>query len=119
MEIKVLGPGCANCHKMEELARTAVSELGIEAKIEKITRTIMMICASIVACSQTYTKSNFDLAITTHAGFIPLHLHSSRAVVCIISPCQRSGQRFPALPGAMALTGRAHARGPSAFLAGG
>ena len=37
MEIKVLGPGCANCHKMEEMARTAVKELGIEAKIEKIT----------------------------------------------------------------------------------
>ena len=36
MEIKVLGPGCANCHKMEELAKTAVNELGIEAKIEKI-----------------------------------------------------------------------------------
>ena len=36
MEIKVLGPGCANCHKMEELAKTAVKELGIEAKIEKI-----------------------------------------------------------------------------------
>jgi len=36
MEIKVLGPGCANCHKMEELARTAVKELGIDAKIEKI-----------------------------------------------------------------------------------
>ena len=36
MEIKVLGPGCANCHKMEELAKTAVKELGIEAKVEKI-----------------------------------------------------------------------------------
>ena len=36
MEIKVLGPGCANCHKMEELAKTAVKELGIDAKIEKI-----------------------------------------------------------------------------------
>jgi small redox-active disulfide protein 2 len=36
MEIKVLGPGCANCHKMEELAQTAVKELGIDAKIEKI-----------------------------------------------------------------------------------
>lgn len=36
MEIKVLGPGCANCHKMEELATTAVKELGIDAKIGKI-----------------------------------------------------------------------------------
>lgn len=36
MEIKVLGPGCANCHKMEELARTAVKELGIEADIEHV-----------------------------------------------------------------------------------
>jgi len=37
MEIKVLGPGCANCHKMEEMAKTAVKELGLEAKVEKIT----------------------------------------------------------------------------------
>ncbi len=37
MEIKVLGPGCANCTKMEELAKTAVKDLGIDAKIEKIT----------------------------------------------------------------------------------
>jgi small redox-active disulfide protein 2 len=36
MEIKVLGPGCANCHKMEELTKTAVKELGIPATIEKI-----------------------------------------------------------------------------------
>jgi small redox-active disulfide protein 2 len=36
MEIKVLGPGCANCHKMDDLAKTAVKELGIDAKIEKI-----------------------------------------------------------------------------------
>ena len=36
MEIKVLGPGCANCHTMEELAKKAVSELALEAKVEKI-----------------------------------------------------------------------------------
>jgi len=37
MEIKVLGPGCPNCSTMEELAKKAVKELGIEAKVEKIT----------------------------------------------------------------------------------
>lgn len=37
MEIKVLGPGCANCSKMEEMAKTAVKELGIEATVVKIT----------------------------------------------------------------------------------
>ncbi len=36
MEIKVLGPGCANCHTMEQLAKTAIKELGIEARVEKI-----------------------------------------------------------------------------------
>ncbi len=36
MDIKVLGPGCANCHKMEELVRTAIKELGIDAKVEKV-----------------------------------------------------------------------------------
>ncbi len=36
MEIKVLGPGCANCHTMEQIAMTAVRELGIEAHIERI-----------------------------------------------------------------------------------
>lgn len=36
MEIKVLGPGCPNCHKMEELAKTAVKELGIDASIKKV-----------------------------------------------------------------------------------
>jgi small redox-active disulfide protein 2 len=36
-EIKILGPGCANCHTMEKLAQAAVSELGIDAKFEKVT----------------------------------------------------------------------------------
>lgn len=36
MEIKILGPGCSNCYKMEELAKNAVKELGIDAKVEKV-----------------------------------------------------------------------------------
>ncbi|HOG16204.1 MAG TPA: thioredoxin family protein [Syntrophales bacterium] len=37
MEIKILGPGCANCRKVEELVRQAVAEAGVEARIEKVT----------------------------------------------------------------------------------
>jgi small redox-active disulfide protein 2 len=37
MEITVLGPGCPNCTMMEELVKKAVKELGIEAKIDKVT----------------------------------------------------------------------------------
>jgi len=37
MEIKVLGPGCTNCNKMEEMAKQAVKELGVTAEIVKIT----------------------------------------------------------------------------------
>ena len=37
MVIKILGPGCANCKKLEENVRQAVSELGIDAVIEKVT----------------------------------------------------------------------------------
>lgn len=36
MEIKILGPGCANCHKVEEMAKTAVKELGIDAEVVKV-----------------------------------------------------------------------------------
>jgi small redox-active disulfide protein 2 len=36
LDIKVLGPGCDNCHKVEALAQQAVANLGAEATIEKI-----------------------------------------------------------------------------------
>jgi small redox-active disulfide protein 2 len=37
LTVKVLGSGCANCHKLEDSARSAVTRLGAEAKIEKVT----------------------------------------------------------------------------------
>jgi small redox-active disulfide protein 2 len=36
MEIKVCGPGCANCRKAEEIVREAVADAGIDARILKI-----------------------------------------------------------------------------------
>ncbi len=35
--IKVLGPGCENCQKVNEVAHQAVANFGVEAQFEKIT----------------------------------------------------------------------------------
>ncbi|MEF3694180.1 MAG: thioredoxin family protein [Candidatus Cloacimonadota bacterium] len=37
MIIKILGTGCPKCKKLEENARAAAAELGIEASFEKVT----------------------------------------------------------------------------------
>jgi len=34
IQIRVLGPGCSNCHNLEANARAAAAQLGIEANIE-------------------------------------------------------------------------------------
>jgi small redox-active disulfide protein 2 len=36
MLIQILGMGCAKCTKLEEQARKAVAELGIDAQVEKV-----------------------------------------------------------------------------------
>ena len=36
LNIKVLGPGCDNCKKVEAIARQAVMSMGMEAEIVKV-----------------------------------------------------------------------------------
>ena len=40
MKIKVLGPGCAKCEQTEKIVKEAVSEVGIEAAVEKVMDTM-------------------------------------------------------------------------------
>ena len=35
--VKVLGPGCANCRKLEAVAREAATGAGVEAEFVKVT----------------------------------------------------------------------------------
>ena len=48
LSIKVLGPGCANCERMMDLAENAIGEIlsenpGLEVSLEKITDTLKFI----------------------------------------------------------------------------
>ncbi len=37
LSIKVLGPGCANCKRLEQIVKKVVGERALDAQIEKIT----------------------------------------------------------------------------------
>ncbi len=37
LNIKVLGPGCANCKRLEQMTRREIERLGLTAEIEKVT----------------------------------------------------------------------------------
>lgn len=37
LTIKVLGSGCANCKRLEQLTRKVIDELGVEAEVIKVT----------------------------------------------------------------------------------
>lgn len=36
LTVKVLGPGCMNCNKVEAVARQAISALGVDANVIKL-----------------------------------------------------------------------------------
>jgi len=37
LSVKILGSGCANCKKLEAIARQAIAGLGVEAEVIKVT----------------------------------------------------------------------------------
>ena len=37
LTIKVLGSGCSNCHKVQDLAKQAVAQLAVDAQVEMVT----------------------------------------------------------------------------------
>ncbi|HUT68575.1 MAG TPA: thioredoxin family protein [Dehalococcoidales bacterium] len=77
MKIKVLGPGCARCHQLEQTAREVIKELGINAEIEDVkdikkimeypilTTPGLVIDEKLVCSGRVPTKSEVTTFITT------------------------------------------------------
>ena len=77
MKIKVLGPGCARCHQLEQTTREAVTELGIDAEIEEVkdvkkimeypilTTPGLVIDEKLVCSGRVPTKAEVNTFITT------------------------------------------------------
>ncbi|MEI7643865.1 MAG: thioredoxin family protein [Chloroflexales bacterium] len=42
LNVKVLGPGCANCKRLEAMVQKVVAERGLTAEIEKVTDYVQM-----------------------------------------------------------------------------
>ncbi len=40
MDIKVLGPGCPKCQQTEKVVKEALAEIGLDARLEKVTDTL-------------------------------------------------------------------------------
>jgi len=62
MEIKVLGPGCANCSKLEEATRKAVEKAGIDATIEKVTDLQAIMSYGVMSTPALVVDGNVRLA---------------------------------------------------------
>lgn len=77
MKIKVLGPGCARCHQLEQTTREVVKELGIDAEIDYVkdikkimeypllTTPGLVINEKLVCSGRVPTKAEVTTFITT------------------------------------------------------
>jgi small redox-active disulfide protein 2 len=48
LTIKVFGPGCANCRKLEEISRKALADAGVEGEVLKVTDMTAIVDAHVL-----------------------------------------------------------------------
>lgn len=49
LTIKVLGSGCANCKRLEQVAHKVISEMGVEAEVVKVTEYTDIMAYNVLA----------------------------------------------------------------------
>ena len=65
-EIKVIGPGCANCKRLLEVTKQAVKEAGLETEIEYVTDIQKMVEMGIMQTPALAINGKVVLS-----GFVP------------------------------------------------
>ena len=77
MKIKVLGPGCARCHQLEQTTKEVIKELGIDAEVDEVkdikkimeypilTTPGLVIDEKLVCSGRVPTKAEVTTYITT------------------------------------------------------
>jgi small redox-active disulfide protein 2 len=48
LTIKVFGPGCGNCRKLEEIATKALAEAGVQGEVIKVTDVPSIVAADVL-----------------------------------------------------------------------
>ena len=66
LTIKVLGSGCANCKRLEQITQKVVSQLGVEAEVVKLTDPTKSVDYGVIA-----TPGLVINEITVSSGRIP------------------------------------------------
>lgn len=49
LTVKILGPGCANCKKLEAVAREAITSMGLEAEMMMVTDYLEIMAHSVLS----------------------------------------------------------------------
>ena len=78
LTVKILGTGCANCKRLEEVARKAASDAGIDAEFVKVTDYKDILAYNILSTpglvidgkvvSMGRVPSAGDIAVWLHGG---------------------------------------------------
>ncbi|HLF27298.1 MAG TPA: thioredoxin family protein [Anaerolineae bacterium] len=84
LTIKVLGSGCENCKKLEQVARNAVAALGVAAQFEKVTERVEIAKYAILATPGLVIDGK-----VVSAGRIP---SEAEVTTWIVSALQSNGQ---------------------------
>ncbi len=76
--IKILGKGCSNCVRTEQLVREAVALTGVDVAVEKVTKTSEMVSYRVMSTPAVLIDEQ-----VVHAGGVPSKADVERWVLAL------------------------------------